>query len=69
MPGGGLTPFPGLVASAALSYTLRASENRPVVFTLRNDNLLDEKKAHYINIPRPSGCDVTTPARWSKAPL
>lgn len=54
------------VATARLAYTWRALKNRPVVFTLRLDNLLNENQAHYINIlPRPPGGDVTNPARTS----
>ncbi|MBL9200506.1 MAG: TonB-dependent receptor, partial [Opitutaceae bacterium] len=52
------------VATATLGYTWRGLRNQPVVFTLRVDNLLDEKKPHYINtLQRPPGGDVTNPAR------
>lgn len=54
------------VATATLGYTLRIAKNRPVVLTLRIDNLLNEDDPHYINtLPRPPGGDVSNPARVS----
>jgi hypothetical protein len=54
------------VATATVGYTWRVTKTHVVVLTLRVDNLLDEDQPHYINtLPRPSGGDVTNPARVS----